>query len=96
LNVSFLTFIEQIAARCDAFDTPVSFCGEDAGKPIEALCFASMGLREFSMRPSSIGPVKDILLRTDLNEARDVINESRKSGAQSVRQDLTNWLKTKV
>ena len=95
LNVSFLTFIEQIAARCDAFDTPVSFCGEDAGKPIEALCFAAMGLREFSMRPTSIGPVKDILLRADLNEARDVINESRKSGAQSVRADLTQWLKTK-
>jgi phosphotransferase system enzyme I (PtsP) len=95
LNVSFLTFIEQIAARCDAFDTPVSFCGEDAGKPIEALCFAAMGLREFSMRPMSIGPVKDILLRTDLNEARDVINESRGSGAQSVRADLTRWLKTK-
>lgn len=95
LNVSFLTFIEQIAARCDAFDTPVSFCGEDAGKPIEALCFAAMGLRELSMRPMSIGPVKDILLRTDLNEARDVINESRKSGAQSVRADLVSWLRTK-
>ncbi len=36
-------------------------CGEDAGKPIEALCFAAMGLRELSMRPASIGPVKNIL-----------------------------------
>jgi len=96
LNVSFLTFIEQIAARCDKFDTPVSFCGEDAGKPIEALCFAAMGLRELSMRPPSLGPVKDILLRTDLNEARDVINESRRSGAQSVRADLVQWLKSKT
>lgn len=95
LNVSFLTFIEQIAARCDSFDTPVSFCGEDAGKPIEALCFAAMGLREFSMRPTSIGPVKEMLRRVDLNEARDVINESRKSGAQSVREDLTEWLASK-
>lgn len=95
LNVSFLSFIELIAKRCDAFDTPVSFCGEDAGKPIEALCFAAMGLRELSMRPASIGPVKDILLKTDLNEARDVINVARGSGAQSVRGDLTDWLKSK-
>ena len=95
LNVSFLTFIEQIAQRCDHFDTPVSFCGEDAGKPVEALCFAAMGLRAFSMRPTSIGPVKEMLRRIDLNEARDVINESRKSGAQSVRGDLVSWLKTK-
>jgi phosphotransferase system enzyme I (PtsP) len=95
LNVSFLTFIEQIAQRCDHFDTPVSFCGEDAGKPVEALCFAAMGLREFSMRPASIGPVKEMLRRIDLNEARDVINESRGSGAQSIRGDLVEWLKSK-
>ena len=53
LNVSFLTFIEQIAARCRETETPLSFCGEDAGRPIEALCFAAMGLRSLSMRPAS-------------------------------------------
>jgi phosphotransferase system enzyme I (PtsP) len=31
LNVSFLTLIEQIVARCAETDTPLSFCGEDAG-----------------------------------------------------------------
>jgi signal transduction protein with GAF and PtsI domain len=39
-------------------DTPLSFCGEDAGRPVEAMCFAAMGLRTLSMRPASIGPVK--------------------------------------
>jgi phosphotransferase system enzyme I (PtsP) len=95
LNVSFLSFIELIAERCDQLGTPVSFCGEDAGKPIEALCFAAMGLRELSMRPASIGPVKNILLKTNLNEARDIINEARKSGAQSVRDHLVDWLQNK-
>jgi len=92
LNVSFLTFIEQITQRCDSLGTPVSFCGEDAGRPVEALCFAAMGLRSLSMRPASIGPVKELLRRVDLNEARDVINEARKSGAQSVRPAITGWL----
>lgn len=95
LNVSYLSFIELIAERCNVHGTPVSFCGEDAGKPIEALCFAAMGLRELSMRPASIGPVKNILLKTDLNEARNVINEARKSGAQSVRDHLVEWLQNK-
>ncbi len=92
LNVSFLTFIEQIAARCDLFKTPVSFCGEDAGRPVEALCFVAMGLRNLSMRPASIGPVKHLLRRTNLEEARDVINEARASGEQSVRGALMDWL----
>ncbi len=93
LNVSFLTFIEQIAARCDLFETPVSFCGEDAGRPVEALCFAAMGLRNLSMRPASIGPVKHLLRRVNLEAARDVINEARASGEQSVRGAVMEWLR---
>ena len=94
LNVSYLTFIEQIAQRCAETNTPVSFCGEDAGRPIEALCFAAMGLRALSMRPASIGPVKHILRRVDLNEAKAVIDTARASGAQSVRGAVMDWLRT--
>ena len=92
LNNSFLTFLEQIVGRCNETDTPVSFCGEDAGRPVEAMCFAAIGLRSLSMRPASIGPVKSLLRRTDLKEARHVIDEARASGAQSVRPAVIEWL----
>jgi len=92
LNVSFLTFIEMIAGRCRDLGTPVSFCGEDAGRPLEAVCFAAMGLRTLSMRAASIGPVKDILRMIDLGEARKVIDTARKSGNQSVRPEFRAWL----
>lgn len=92
LNVSFLSFIEQIVARCTETDTPLSFCGEDAGRPVEALCFAAMGLRSLSMRPASVGPVKSLLRRIDLEEAKTVINAARASGDQSVRPAVMKWL----
>ena len=93
LNVSFLRFIQQIANRCDETQTPVSFCGEDAGRPIEAMCFVAMGLRSLSMRPASVGPVKHLLRRVDLGEARAVIEKACDSGAQSVRADVMAWLR---
>ena len=96
LNVSFLSFIEQIVERCNQSGTPVSFCGEDAGRPIEAICFAAMGLRSFSMRPASIGPVKHLLRRVDLSEVRRVILETRENGDQSVRGQVMEWLRTEV
>ena len=92
LNVSFLTFLEQIVARCAETGTQLSFCGEDAGRPVEALCFAAMGLRTLSMRPASIGPVKHLLRRVNLAEAKTVIDEARVSGAQSVRPAVMDWL----
>lgn len=93
LNVSFLSFIESIVQRCDDTNTPVSFCGEDAGRPIEALCLAAMGLRVLSMRPASIGPVKSLLRRTNLSEVHKVICEARERGDQSVRQAVMDYLK---
>ncbi|SDF02380.1 phosphotransferase system, enzyme I, PtsP [Celeribacter baekdonensis] len=88
LNYSFLSFIRQIVARCDRFGTPVSFCGEDAGRPLEAIALTAMGVRTLSMRPASIGPVKSVLRRLDLGEVTAVIDQAAARGAQSVRADL--------
>ncbi|GAB4283808.1 MAG: phosphoenolpyruvate--protein phosphotransferase [Roseovarius sp.] len=96
LNVSFLTFLECIIERCARLGTPLSFCGEDAGRPIEAACFAAIGFRMLSMRPASIGPVKSILRRTNLDELRDVIHAAREAGAQSVRPAVMEYLRGKL
>ena len=92
LNISFLNMIEMIASRCDLANTPLSFCGEDAGRPIIAACFVAMGLRTLSMRPASVGPVKNMIRKMHLSEAQDVINAARKSGEQSVRPAIREWM----
>ncbi|WP_158969247.1 phosphoenolpyruvate--protein phosphotransferase [Chachezhania sediminis] len=93
LNVSFLGILEQIVRRCEESDTPLSFCGEDAGRPLEALCLAAIGLRTLSMRPASIGPVKSLLLRSDLGQVADIIAEARETGEQSVRPAILKYLR---
>ena len=92
LNVSFLTFLEQIVERCRAAGKPLSFCGEDAGRPIEALCLAAIGFPTLSMRPASIGPVKHLIRRVDLTAAKQVIDEAADAGNQSVRAAIIAWL----
>lgn len=92
LSSSFLDFIEVILRRCAAHGTPVSFCGEDAGRPIEALALAAIGLRSLSMRPASIGPVKALIRQVDLAAARRVIDAARAAGERSVRPALEAWL----
>ncbi|MFN3845371.1 MAG: phosphoenolpyruvate--protein phosphotransferase [Paracoccaceae bacterium] len=96
LNLSFLGFIEQIVARCTTSATPLSFCGEDAGRPIEAIALASLGLHSLSMRPASIGPVKALIRRVDLREVRTVIDAARAKGDDSARPALMDWLSNQV
>lgn len=93
LNVSFLTFLEGIVARCAETDTALSFCGEDAGRPVEALCFAAIGLHTLSMRPASIGPVKSLLRRCNLDDVREVIYAARDRGEQSVRGAVMDYVR---
>ncbi|WP_027259580.1 phosphoenolpyruvate--protein phosphotransferase [Leisingera aquimarina] len=93
LNVSFLSFIERIVERCAISGTPLSFCGEDAGRPVEAVCLAAMGIRTLSMRPASIGPVKSLLLRVDLGELRKIISDARHRGDQAVRPAVMKYLR---
>lgn len=94
LNVSFLTFIRQIVERCRETGVSLSFCGEDAGRPVEAVCFAALGMSTLSMRPASIGPVKSLIRRIDLKELLQVIEVACDSGAQSVRPAVVAYLRT--
>ena len=87
------SFLEAIVARCAAHGTPLSFCGEDAGRPVEALALAAIGFRQLSMRPASIGPVKALLRQIDLAEAREVIDAARAAGAASARPALEALLR---
>ncbi|MFQ8429733.1 phosphoenolpyruvate--protein phosphotransferase [Amaricoccus sp. W119] len=92
LSISFLTFLEGIVRRCAAHGTPLSFCGEDAGRPVEALAFAIVGFRNLSMRPASIGPVKALLRQIDFEELRAVFDATRAQGHRSFRPALEEWL----
>jgi phosphotransferase system enzyme I (PtsP) len=93
LNVSFLTFIEDIVDRCKSTNTPLSFCGEDAGRPVEALCLAAIGLHSLSMRPASVGPVKHLLRRCNLDDVRNIIHNARNAGDQTVRPAVMEYLR---
>jgi phosphotransferase system enzyme I (PtsP) len=94
LSTAYLTFLEHIVARCTRAGTPLSFCGEDAGRPIEAVALAAIGFRMLSMRPASIGPVKHVLRKVNLEEARSVIDRARATGESSARPRLMEWLKS--
>ncbi len=92
LNSSFLRFLRLISDRCAENGTTLSFCGEDAGRPVEAMVFAALGYGTLSMRPASIGPVKSLLRQVDLKAARGVIDDALAQGVETVRPIVMDWL----
>ena len=94
LSTGFIGFLQQIVDRCAAAGTPLSFCGEDAGRPLDALAIAAIGVGTLSMRPASVGPVKALLRRAHLGEAAEVIARAQARGLESVRPALLDYAAT--
>lgn len=92
LDSSYLRMQSQIVARCAAHNTPLSFCGEDAGRPIEALTLAALGFRTLSMRPASIGPVKSLIRRADLSALRGQLLAAMDEDVENLRPLVTSYL----
>lgn len=88
LDGAFLRMLRQIVQRCASANTPLSFCGEAAGKPLEAIALAALGFRTLSMRPAGIGPVKRALRAVDLGKASVTLDEILATDADSVRPGL--------
>ena len=68
LSVPFLRVLKQIADAGRRNETPLTLCGEIAGKPISAMALIGLGYRSISMSPASIGPVKAMLTELDVGE----------------------------
>ena len=61
-----LRLIQQSIRAGHRAAKPVAVCGEMAGDPRAAILLAAMGVRQFSMHPAHLLPVKKALLRVDL------------------------------
>lgn len=73
LHPASLSILKFIVDGCRRNNTPVSVCGEMAGRPLEAICLAALGYEALSMPVTGIGPVKAALLKLDAQKLRDVI-----------------------
>ncbi len=68
--------------------TPVSVCGEIAGRPLEAFALIALGFDRLSMPPAGIGPVKKMVLSTDLEAAKRGVAALLKGSAGSIRNEI--------
>jgi len=88
LSPPLLRALEQIQRACAETGTPVSVCGEMAGRPLEAFTLVALGFEALSMPPAGVGPVKRMVLSCDREAARRGVSALLKSSAGSVRNEI--------
>ncbi len=66
MSPAFLRALKHIVDKANAYSTPVTLCGEIAGRPLEAMALAALGYRSLSMSASALGPVKAMVRTLDV------------------------------
>jgi phosphotransferase system enzyme I (PtsP) len=88
LSPPALRALAEIQKRCADTGTPVSVCGELAGRPLEAFALLTLGFTRLSAPAGGVGPVKRMILSTDLAAARRGMSSLLGSSSASVRGEL--------
>jgi phosphotransferase system enzyme I (PtsP) len=61
LSPVFLNIIRHLVEQCKAAEVELGFCGAMASRPLEAMALIGCGVRNMSIPPPSIGPVKAMI-----------------------------------
>jgi phosphotransferase system enzyme I (PtsP) len=88
LSPPALRALKTIQEACADTGTPVSICGEMAGRPLEAFTLLALGFDRLSMPPAGIGPVKQMVLSCDRGAAQKGVHALLKGTSGSVRNEI--------
>ena len=88
LSPPALRALQTIREACTETGTPVSVCGEMAGRPLEAFVLVALGFERLSMPPAGIGPVKRMVLSCDREAASRGLAPLLKGASGSVRNEV--------
>jgi phosphotransferase system, enzyme I, PtsP len=91
LNPAVLRALRHIVEAAERHGTPLTLCGEMAGRPLEAMALVGLGFRSISMAPASVGPVKAMILSLDAANLKQTLDVMLKERTTSVREDLKRF-----
>jgi phosphotransferase system enzyme I (PtsP) len=93
LSAPVLRALKDVADKGKKHGKPVALCGELASQPIGALALAIIGYRSLSLSPSSVGPVKALLLDLDCRKGEAAILPflEQPVGSVSIRHKLEGF-----
>ncbi|MCH2547921.1 MAG: phosphoenolpyruvate--protein phosphotransferase [Alphaproteobacteria bacterium] len=91
LSPVVLQIFRNLAKQCDAANTELSFCGELARKPLEAMALIGLGIRSLSLSASGLGPVKAMVRSVDMEELTRFMDHVCTLPERSVRERLAHY-----
>ncbi|HID40522.1 MAG TPA: phosphoenolpyruvate--protein phosphotransferase [Calditrichaeota bacterium] len=93
LNPAILELIKNVLRAGKKYNKPVTLCGEMAGEPLYTQLLLSLGIENFSMAPSALLIIKNILVQTTESDLKEIAERIKQPYSP---QELAQFLGKKV
>jgi phosphotransferase system enzyme I (PtsP) len=91
LSPAILRFLRRIARAADEHKVPLGVCGEMGGRTLEAMALIGIGIRQLSITPVAVGPVKAMIRSLDRHAACAELDRLLAAPPADMRAALTEW-----
>jgi phosphotransferase system enzyme I (PtsP) len=91
LAVAPIRALAELVKACARHKTPLTVCGEMAGRPLEAMSLIGLGCHTLSMAPASVGPVKTMILALHAGAVQQIVDRYIRDGKGSLRSELVRF-----
>jgi len=91
LSPVFMNIVRSIVKHCNDAGVEVGFCGAMASKPIEALALIGCGIRNISIPPASIGPVKSMIRSLNMSKFCELMDYLVELPDHSIRNQIEQF-----
>ena len=92
LNPGVLRLIDMAIRLADGAECPIAMCGEMAGDKRYTRLLLALGLRTFSVHPSLLLEVKQVITETDVSAARRVATKALRTNDGARYRELVGQL----
>ena len=92
LNPGVLRLIDMAIRLADGAECPIAMCGEMAGEKRYTRLLLALGLRTFSVHPSLLLEVKQVITETDVSAARRVVSKALRTNDEARYRELVGQL----
>ncbi len=88
LSTAALRFFQELVRICRAHRVRLSICGEMASRPLEAMALIGVGLRDLSLAPSEVLPVKAMVRALHVGRLARFLDHLLARGEHRIRSHL--------
>jgi len=94
LNAGFLDFLKMTTDKAAAAGKPLSYCGEQTADPLMAAALVGIGITEFSLPATSVGPFRRQIRSLNRSDISKWLSARLRGDSVSLRDDLRGFLRS--